>query len=152
MKQRLASLFALVVLGTSAHAQQQIGSYTPPSVSPRPPISPYLNLNRGGGNAAMNYFGIVRPQMENQQAIQNLQQQNQQTQGVLQTQGNPLIYEEMAPTGHRLGGFFNYGHFFPLYYQGTGGATAPGLTGTGIVGPGLAGQGVAGQGCVGFQR
>jgi hypothetical protein len=50
----------------------------------RPTISPYLNLARGG-NPAINYYGLVRPQIEQQQAIQQLQgQQNLFQQTLLQ--------------------------------------------------------------------
>jgi hypothetical protein len=38
----------------------------------RPPaISPYLNLTRGG-DAAVNYYGLVRPQFANNRALQGL--------------------------------------------------------------------------------
>jgi len=53
---------------------------------------------------------LVKPQFENQQAIQQLQQQQLQfqgTQGMMPGQGGPLAADDMAPTGHRLGGFFN---------------------------------------------
>jgi len=44
-------------------------------------FSPYLNLTRGGNSAAVNYYGIVRPQMSFQNSIQSLQQQGQQGAG-----------------------------------------------------------------------
>jgi hypothetical protein len=37
--------------------------------------SPYLNLLRGGSGAAINYYGIVRPQQNLQMSLQGLQQQ-----------------------------------------------------------------------------
>ena len=37
----------------------------------RPGLSPYLNLNRGG-NPAINYYGLVRPQIAAQQAFQTI--------------------------------------------------------------------------------
>jgi hypothetical protein len=124
MKHCSAGLLAAITLATSVHAQQpQIGSYNPPVVNPRPVISPYLNLNRTGVNPAINYFGIVRPQMENHQAIQQLQQQYQATQGMIQTQTGALANEEMAPTGRAVGGYFNYSHYFPLYARGGAGTT-----------------------------
>jgi hypothetical protein len=123
MKPYLVSLLAMLALGTGAGAQQQIGSYSPPVVNPRPVISPYLNLNHGGGVPAVNYYGIVRPQIENQQAIQHLQQQVQTTQGLMQNQTGTLAGEDMAPTGRAMGGYFNYSHYFPLYSRGAGGST-----------------------------
>src|SRR5215203_848978 len=37
--------------------------------APRPGLSPYLNLNRGG-NPAINYYGLVRPQIAAERAFQ----------------------------------------------------------------------------------
>ena len=39
----------------------------------RPPFSPYLNLVRPGGSPALNYYGLVRPEVQARQSIQNLQ-------------------------------------------------------------------------------
>ncbi len=130
MKHCFAGLCIALALGTNAYAQPQIGSYTPPVVNPRPLISPYLNLNaRGMTNSAVNYYGIVRPQMENHQAIQQLQQQFQTTQNLQPGQTGQLQEGEMMPTGHTMGGYFNYSHFFPIYSRGTGGTTGTGVTG-----------------------
>ena len=128
MKHCIAGLAAILVSASSAYAQPQIGSYTAPVVNPRPLISPYLNLNlRPGAASAVNYYGIVRPQMENHQAIQNLQQQFQMTQdyGVGQQTGQTQ-QGEMLPTGHVIGGYFNYSHYFPAYSR-SGGAGATGF-------------------------
>jgi hypothetical protein len=117
----------VLLFGSGVNAQApQIGTYSPPVTNPRPVISPYLNLNRTGVNPAINYFGIVRPQMENHQAIQNLQQQVQVTQGMMQTQPGPMANDEIAPTGRTVGSYFNYSHYFPLYGRGAGGNTAAG--------------------------
>jgi|SRR5438128_1478628 len=83
----------------------------------RPTVSPYVNLGRGG-NPAANYYGLIKPQMDANQQIQQLQlQQNQ-----MQQQGLPL--EDQAGLGG-LGGFGggpftghnsqfgNYSHYFP---------------------------------------
>lgn len=40
-----------------------------------PSFSPYLNLTRGGNSAAVNYYGIVRPQQNFAGALQGLQSQ-----------------------------------------------------------------------------
>jgi hypothetical protein len=124
----LGALVAAVFLANNLCAQVPIGSYTSPVVSPRPTISPYVNLNRGIQNPAINYFGIVRPQIDNHQAIQSLQQQVLTTQGLVQTQpqAGALSADEMAPTGRALGGYLNYSHYYPLYGRTAGGITAPG--------------------------
>lgn len=41
-----------------------------------PSFSPYLNITRGGNSAAVNYYGIVRPQQSFAGALQSLQSQN----------------------------------------------------------------------------
>lgn len=49
--------------------------------TPKPVVSPYLNLTRGG-SLAVNYYDLVRPQIEYGKAINNLQTEvtaNQQT-------------------------------------------------------------------------
>jgi hypothetical protein len=135
MKNCLPSLAALLIAGSSVYAQPQIGSYSPPVTNPFPIISPYLNMNRTGTAPAINYYGIVKPQMESQQAIQQLQQQYQMTQnnGLARnpyaSQNSLSGEQEMAATGRPLGGYFNYSHYFPLYYRGGngGGTGMPGI-------------------------
>src|SRR5688500_4172615 len=99
MKHCLAAVVGVLALGTSVHAQPQIGSYSPPVVNPKPAVSPYLHLNRGGSSAAVNFFGIVRPQLDNQRSIQQLQQQFQiQTQGPIgQMNQQPYADETQLP-------------------------------------------------------
>jgi hypothetical protein len=79
-------------------------------------FSPFLNMTQGG-NAAINYFGLVRPQVQTQQQIQQLQQQQlmeQATLGGLTGQGGfPLL------TGHETR-FMNYGTFYPVTVMGVG--------------------------------
>ena len=78
-------LIAAAVLGGGdqpAAAQGPVGPTTPP------PFSPYLNLiqRRGNNSAAINYFGIVRPQIEFSRAIQNLEMQTARNRQTLQLQ------------------------------------------------------------------
>jgi hypothetical protein len=83
----------------------------PPGVSyARPPAySPYLNLLRSGNSAGVNYYGLVRPEIQFRQSIQNLSTQvdaNAQAIGNLATTGNG-----QSATGHstqfmNLGGYF----------------------------------------------
>src|SRR5436190_462969 len=72
-----------VVASSSTHAQY--GGYQPiyrPNIGisgysslTGPPVSPYVNLLRRNNPLFLNYEGIVRPQVEFRQSIQNLQQQ-----------------------------------------------------------------------------
>lgn len=58
----------------AVHAQfGGIGSYSPPKTSRNPAFSPYLNLNRDGA-PGINYFGIVRPQMDANRNFQQIEQ------------------------------------------------------------------------------
>jgi hypothetical protein len=123
-------IVALAALGISGldNARAQfpiggIGSQAPPAVSP------YLNLNRGGTQPGINYYGLVRPQLQMQQQLQNLQ--NQQTALATELGGGSVVPGQgvpMATTGHPVF-FFDFARFFPL-----GGL--PGNIGTGF-GPGL---------------
>jgi len=36
-------------------------------------VSPFLNLNRGGTNPAINYYNLVRPQIDTARDLQGLQ-------------------------------------------------------------------------------
>jgi hypothetical protein len=94
-------------LGNLAHAQPPLpgGAYS------RPPIySPYLNLARGG-SATFNYYGLVRPEMQFRQAVQNLAgdiAQNQQAIGNLNAgiNGSDLPFTGHATQFMNLGGYF----------------------------------------------
>lgn len=55
--------------------------YSPVNPINRPAVSPYINLTRQGASGAVNYFGLVRPEvqfrgalLQNQQEIANSQQ------------------------------------------------------------------------------
>jgi hypothetical protein len=72
----------------------------------RPALSPYLNLARGG-DPAINYYGLVRPEQQFASAIQQLGQQisaNQQ-------QVNDLEDATLPTTGHPAQ-FMNTSHYF----------------------------------------
>jgi hypothetical protein len=155
MPQRLAMTLALTVLmGTMAtQARAQYGRPYPGTPGAlRPAYSPYLNLARPG-NAAVNYYGLVRPQIDFNNAIGDIQQD-------LNTLAQPV-----DPTGRDLAGFpatghpvqfMNYTHYYaptvayagrrprtPFgyrpQYKGTSGSFA--TTQAGIVGYGQMGGG-----------
>src|SRR4051812_20971970 len=76
-------LFAALVAGLAwvsfgehrAQAQSfQLGGRSQSLTRPRPTVSPFLNLGRGGSNAAVDYYGLVRPQMDANRSIGDLQQ------------------------------------------------------------------------------
>lgn len=79
MLRNLAVLALAVLSGSPALAQLPPNFGRPPGPgSPgfQPAVSPYLNLARGGV-PAVNYYGLVRPQVEGTQALINIEQQLQ---------------------------------------------------------------------------
>src|SRR5262245_26793062 len=112
MKRKLLALGIAVGLGWAIFPTHGYGQAPPLGAGvfgPRPAVSPYLNLTRGG-LPAVNYFGLVRPQIETQQALQNLQQQ-------IQLGVNPLVNPGANPqvltTGHSAT-FNNLSHYYPV--------------------------------------
>jgi hypothetical protein len=107
----LTAALAAAALLTGSQASAQ-APYQRPQLGPmqRPTVSPYLNLARGGSKA-INYHGLVRPQVETTRAITQLQQQQQ------------TLLQPMAPLGQapptdlpitgRPVQFWNYGTYFP---------------------------------------
>jgi hypothetical protein len=83
--------------------------YVRPQTNPyaRPVFSPYLNLLNGNTNPAINYYGLVRPEIDFRNSLQQLQQQVNTlptTPGVPDVAGLPV-------TGHTTQ-FLNYSHFY----------------------------------------
>jgi hypothetical protein len=100
----LASFAALGLLAAAAPGHAQF-IYTPPATSPfyRPALSPYLNLALPG-NRAINYFGLVQPQIQTANQLGLLQGQLLQQQGLL---GNGLY------GGYGAYGGYGYGYGYP---------------------------------------
>ena len=91
--------------------------YTRPQTNPfnQPTVSPYMNLARGG-NPAINYNTLVRPQIDTGRALQQLQSQVSQDQQVLMGQlgAAPTGFDPNAAlplTGHPVQ-FMNYAHYY----------------------------------------
>ena len=105
-------LVCLVLAISPGTARAQYPAANPAA---RPTFSPWLNLNRQGGNPAQNYYGLVRPDFRNFNAIQNLQQQ-QQTMNLQPPEAR--AYDMLPPTGH-ITGFLNH----TKYFMNRGGAT-----------------------------
>jgi hypothetical protein len=134
-----AALLGLAVAAGTGFAQPQ------PNVAPRPTFSPYLNLLRGGGGAGINYFGLVRPEIQLRQQANTLQQQLNATNQNLSNLENQLLQPGEQPglagTGH--GVVFNQ----PFRYfntlpgggggaRGTGGGGSPARPATSAFGSG----------------
>jgi len=128
---RTLAVAALCVSAQSAFAQAQIGQYTAPNVNPRPRVSPYLNLSRPGVGGGINYYNLVKPQMETQRNLLDLQSEYKVLQGVQQQQlEDPTTgtLTTQAPA-QSVGGYFNYMHYYPMFNRQGAGAITPGQVG-----------------------
>ena len=120
---------ALSVGTSSSNAQPPVPGGIGYSRSPA--FSPYLNLLRGGTSPTLNYFGLVRPQMEARQAIIGLEgdvSMNQQALTNLEATGGAL-----GSTGHLIR-FMNLGGYFMNTsgtLQGAGGGSGGGSNSVG---------------------
>ena len=103
MRWRVAAGFAVAVVC--------LGSDPVRGQAPPPGYSPYLNLARPG-NAGINYYGLVRPQIEFRADVQQLQRNTTMLQsGVNQLSGNDLA------TGHPVG-YMYFGGYYPSLGRG----------------------------------
>ena len=117
----LAVGVVVLLAGNAVQAQQP---YVRPQTNPygTPAISPYLNLARPGG-AGLNYYNLVRPQVETNAALQQLETSQLQTAVLAQQALDPNRL--MLDTGHSTK-FMTYNQ----YFQNVGGQrpTAPAVT------------------------
>jgi hypothetical protein len=104
------ALAGLAFLWAAGPAWAQV--YNPGAAYSRPVVSPYINLLRGtanGVNPAINYYGIVRPEIDFRRSLIGLQGQVTAEQQEIAAQEQ---YGVQPFTGHAA--FFrNYSHYFP---------------------------------------
>ena len=103
MRWQLAAAFALVVVSLGASRVQ--------GQSPSPGYSPYLNLARPG-SPGVNYYGLVRPEIEFRNNLQQLQRNTIR----LQSQFSQATGGDLS-TGHPAA-FMYYGGYYPGLGQG----------------------------------
>jgi hypothetical protein len=125
------ALLALAAMFAPGVARAQVPSYGRPLPGyTSPAVSPYLNLLRRGSDPAINYYGIVRPQIDFRSSIAGLQQQVIGLDTTVDQQGQAAA---LGPTGHPVT-FMNYSHYFSgINGAGRAGAPAPAagaITGT----------------------
>ncbi len=150
---RLLTLAGILCCGSRASAQLGGGRIDRPI--DRPAFSPYINMLRDNGSPGLNYFGLVRPQLESAQQNQQLEQNMQMIQG---QQNQPMRamnggygYSQLGVTGHPVVfNSFNQGQFGGGYtgMAGGGGGMAVGGMGGGI--NQMGGQQMMGAGGAGF--
>lgn len=105
----LTLLALIAVVGSAGDVLAQ-----PVFPASRPTVSPYLNLARSGSSPTLNYFGLVRPEMNNRlnlQAIQSVAASNQRSIGDLVNGGE-------IPTTGVSSQFMN--HYSYFQNQGSG--------------------------------
>ena len=129
-----------------------------------PTFSPYINMLRSNSSPGLNYFGLVRPQLEVAQQNQQFGQNLQMLQMLQTQQGQPMRgfnggygYSQLGVTGHPVVfNSFGQGQFGGGY---TGMAAGGGMGGGGFGGQGMngmnggfnqGGQGMMGVGGAGF--
>jgi hypothetical protein len=119
MKKRAWAAAALGLLALAGPRAAWAQTYAPPATNPfqKPVVSPYLNLARGG-NPAINYYGVIRPQEQTSTSLLQLQNQVQTGQAALAGE----VAAAQPTTGHPTR-FFNYSHYF-FNQGGTGGVVA----------------------------
>src|SRR5437588_5488695 len=108
----LAGLVTLVATCVPQVAHAQYGNQyggpirTVPQYLSPPVVSPYLSLVQRGQSPAINYYNIVRPDIEFRNSIQGLQQQVNTQAAQEQATAGGLPF-----TGHGTV-FMNYSHYF----------------------------------------
>ncbi len=121
MSYSLRGMLLLTMLTTGGTAVAQVGADRINRPIDTPTFSPYINMFREGGGVGLNYFGLVRPQIDfaqqNQQLgmnVQALQMQGHQGQMMMMP---AYGYSQLGATGHpvvfnsfgqgRFGGGYN---------------------------------------------
>lgn len=99
----------------SGRASAQVPAGPRLTGSTAPPFSPYLNLLRQGGSTTLNYYGLVRPEIQTRNAVMGLQQQVNANQnllvGMAGQNNDPSGNAGLPDTGHAAV-FLNTGSYF----------------------------------------
>jgi hypothetical protein len=141
----LVAALAGMVAGFGGPARAQGIPFGGPAYNP--PVSPYLNLIRGGASPGLNYYNIVQPQIQFQSEITGLQQQT----GALQAQQSAVGPGTSLATGHMVA-FGNWSHYYARRgMAGIGGGMYGGMgRGMGGIGGMGRGMGMGGMGGMGM--
>lgn len=131
------TLLALLGLSSSASAQLGGGRINRPIDTPT--FSPYINMLRDNGSPGLNYFGLVRPQIEAAQQNQLIGQQFQALQNQpMRMMNGGYGYSQLGVTGHPV--------VFNSFGGGQFGGGYTGAAGGGGFGGGGGGFGQQGMG------
>lgn len=103
--------FALWLTWTDGSAHAQFPGYQMDR-SQTPGYSPYLNILRGGSSPAINYYGIVRPDITFGNSLYQLGVQQNMLQGQQNQQNALTAYTTLPPTGAFRAGFMTQSRYF----------------------------------------
>lgn len=116
-----SKLLTLSALTCSIAAWSASEARAQPGAPSRPTVSPYLNLLRqGGGSPGLNYYGLVRPEVNNRQTAQALQSATAANQRTI----TDLLNGGELPVTGTASGFLTHGSYFMT--QGSGGSSGGG--------------------------
>lgn len=123
MLMRSTSLTVLILLAMAGNAQAQ-------GAVPSPPSSAFnwLNLQRQGNSTAANYYQLVRPYNQTQNALMNLQQDYSNLNRSVTESSNTGANDGIRVTGHAAT-YMNYGRYYPNARGSMGGGRPGGAPG-----------------------
>src|SRR5262245_55701792 len=116
----------LLLLPAASPAWAQAGP-AGPGINPytRPTVSPYLNLLRRGSPQVLNYYNLVRPQVETTKSINTIQQQLSLDQAALNQLNSSFEAATVRPTGYPTR-FMSHTRYFLNAGAGAGIGARPG--------------------------
>lgn len=142
---RFLGVSFLIVLGLASPSLAQ--PMVPGGGYQKPTVSPYINLVRGNSgvsNAALNYFGVVRPEQAFRSQATMLQQQLAQTNQNLTTLSSDQQQQQPLSITGKGATFQNYSHYFNnIGGSAGGGGSSFGSRGAGSFGSGMPAVGIS---------
>jgi hypothetical protein len=100
----------------TAMAQVQLRQYGYDPFLDRPALSPYYNLMRREGGTSVNYYSLVRPQID---AAERARSQQKQIQQLQQQVSRPASQAGTGVTTGHPSYFMNLSHFYPSLGAGS---------------------------------
>lgn len=144
MRILFSTIVAVVAVGFGEQSAQAQAPGRPAGPVRTPGFSPYLNLLRQGNSAGVNYYGLVRPQVDARNEFRALQGQITDNRRAITDQA--VNSSALPSTGDKTVTFLNTGgYFMNLSPQGGGGGAGFGTMGAGGSGQSGGSQGGGGS-------
>jgi hypothetical protein len=143
--QLIPSLCLLALVATAQPATAQYGARIDRPLD-RPAVSPYINLfrNGGSGGSVLNYYGLVRPQLDSIQANQQLGQNLQSLQAQQGNLRNQVGLQQAGTYGYSQLGITGHPTTFMSHSSGGAGGIGAGIS-SGFQGAGAFTGGIGGN-------